>query len=126
MRSWAKRVAATASRTGSAPTISEAWETVVSARPENWMRNWSGIPREEASRRRPQSARLKQGREREGGEEEAVEDHGADVHLDEGDLAEVEAAAPERAGEGAGCEAESAVFRRLRHNGSRSRKSRVN
>lgn len=61
-----------------------------------------------------------QGRERKGGEEEAVEDHCADVHLGEGDLAEEEAAAPERAGESAGCEAESAVFYRLRHIDGRS------
>ena len=45
------------------------------------------------------------------GKEEAVEHHGADAHLDEGDLAEEEAAAPERTGEGAGCEAEGAIFR---------------
>jgi len=49
----AKRVAPTARMTGMVPTISEAWETVVRARPENWMRNWSGIPRKEASSRRP-------------------------------------------------------------------------
>ena len=48
--------------------------------------------------------------EDEGGEEETVEDHGADAHLGECDLAEEESAAPERAGEGAGCEAEGAVF----------------
>lgn len=37
----------------------------------------------------------KKRREREAGEEESVEHHGADVHLDEGDLTEEEAAAPE-------------------------------
>jgi len=58
--------------------------------------------------------------ERECGEEETVEDHCADVHLCQGELAEVEAAAPEGAGEGAGCEAESAVFNRLRHIDGRS------
>jgi hypothetical protein len=62
MRSRAKRVAATASRTGMVPTISEACETVVRARPENWMRNWSGIPRKEQNRRVPHSRRSKLGR----------------------------------------------------------------
>src|SRR5947209_4038659 len=42
IRSRAKRVAPTARRTGMVPTMSEAWETVVRANPENWMRNWSG------------------------------------------------------------------------------------
>src|ERR1700761_4418289 len=50
-----------------------------------------------------------------GREEEAVEDHCADVHFGERDLAEEESAAPERAGEGAGCEAEGAVSFRTRH-----------
>ena len=57
----------------------------------------------------------KQWRERERGEEEAVEDHGTDVQLDEGDFAEEEAASPERAGQGAGCKAESARFGGMRH-----------
>ena len=45
-----------------------------------------------------------------GGEDEAVEDHCAYVHLVEGDLAEVEAATPEAAGEECGEKAESAMF----------------
>ena len=44
------------------------------------------------------------------GEEEAVEHHGADAHLGQRDLAEEEAAAPERACERAGGEAEGAVL----------------
>ena len=48
--------------------------------------------------------------EGEGGEEETVEHHRADAHLEECDFAEVEAAAPEGTGEGAGCKAEGAIF----------------
>ena len=48
--------------------------------------------------------------EGEGGEEETVEHHRADAHLEECDFAEVEAAAPEGTGEGAGCKAEGTIF----------------
>jgi hypothetical protein len=43
-RSPAKSVAAAASITGMAPTISEAWLTVLRASPWNWRRNWMGTP----------------------------------------------------------------------------------
>ena len=48
--------------------------------------------------------------EGERGEEEAVEDHRADAHFGECDFSEEEAAAPEGTGDGAGCEAEGAIF----------------
>ena len=81
------------------------------------MRNWSGIPRKAQTKKSAPLAAVEAGlvgeeqREKgECGEEEAVEHHGADAHLGECDLAEEEAATPEGTGEGAGCEAEGAVF----------------
>ena len=99
------------------PTMSEAWETVVRSRPENWIRNWRGTPKKEDRQEEAPGAAVEAGwvgdeewDVGEGGEQEAVEDHVADVHFGEGDFAEEEAAAPEGAGEGAGGESESAVW----------------
>ena len=54
--------AAAASSTGMAPTISEAWLTVVSARPWNWSRNWMGMPKAAESSNRRSSPPVRRNR----------------------------------------------------------------
>ncbi len=49
-RSPANITAAAASATGMVPTISEAWLTVVRARPWNCIRNCNGIPKKDEMR----------------------------------------------------------------------------
>ena len=51
IRSCAKMLAPTANTTGSVPTISAAWETVVRASPANCSRNCTGTPRKAATSR---------------------------------------------------------------------------
>ena len=61
------------------------------------------------------AVRDKQRQKAEEGEGEAVEDHCANAHFGEGDLSEVEAAAPEAAGEECGEEAEGAMSSECLH-----------
>ena len=91
--------------------MSEAWETVVWARPGELDEEleWDAEERgeeEQAPLRAVEAGPVEdeQRSENKGGEQKAVEDHGADAHLGEGDLAEEEAAAPKGAGQGGGKE----------------------
>ena len=121
-RSLAKMVAPTARMTGIVPTMSAACETVVRERPLNCRMNCRGTPMKEARIEHAPlgcvevwAMRDEERRKAEEGEGEAVEDHGADAHLVEGDFSEVEAAAPEAAGEEGGEEAEGAMFSECLH-----------